>query len=91
MMMRVLPGLPQVPVGDRLTVLVQDSAARLLPGATVVVTSGERELGRLQTGADGRALLFPGWLGAARTFSRLTLVRDKAADFLRRARLPLHA
>jgi hypothetical protein len=31
----------------------------------VVVTSGERELGRVHTGADGRALIFPTWLGAA--------------------------
>jgi len=62
---QTLPGVPVVPVRDRLVVLVQDSAARLVPGATVIVSSNERELGRVQTGTDGRALVFPAWLGAA--------------------------
>jgi Mg-chelatase subunit ChlD len=59
------PGLPQVVVADRLAVLVQDSAAKLVPDATVTVSSNEHEIGRVRTGADGRALIFPAWLGAA--------------------------
>ncbi|HXU80588.1 MAG TPA: hypothetical protein VN914_04285, partial [Polyangia bacterium] len=60
-----LAGRPSIPVADRLTVLVQDSAAKLMAGATVIVSQNERELVRLQTGADGRALVFPTWYGAS--------------------------
>jgi Mg-chelatase subunit ChlD len=62
-MMPAQPGLPIVTVADRLTVLVQDGAAKLVPGATVIVSSNEREVARLRTGSDGRALVFPTWLG----------------------------
>jgi hypothetical protein len=65
MLVAAQAGLPTVRVADRLTVLVQDSAAKLVPGATVIVSSDERELARLQTGTDGRALVFPAWLGMA--------------------------
>lgn len=74
---KTLIGAPTVAVSDRLTVLVQDSAAKLVAGATVTVSQNERELGRLVTGADGRALIFPGWLGAT-AGSPLTITAQTA-------------
>lgn len=66
------PGFPTVPISDRMQVLVKDPAGKPVPGATVEVTSGDKLLGRLQTGADGRVLVFPTWLGA-QTGSALTI------------------
>jgi hypothetical protein len=58
-------GLPGATVNDRLVVLVTDSAGAPVPGARVTVSSNQVMVARTQTGADGRALFFPNWMGAS--------------------------
>jgi hypothetical protein len=60
-----LGGLPPLPVDDRLVVTVTDRDGKPLAGAQVIVRVEQRELARTVTGAEGRALVFPGWAGAA--------------------------
>jgi hypothetical protein len=62
-----LPGFPDTGVSDRLVVLVARPGGGPVAGAGValVKAQGQTEVAHTRTGADGRALFFPGWSGVA--------------------------
>jgi hypothetical protein len=60
-----LPGLPAPVVADRMVVLVSRPGGLAVTGARVTLLSGVQEVAHTVTGADGRALFFPGWNGVA--------------------------
>jgi hypothetical protein len=64
-----MPGLLDAPIADRLLVLITDAGGAPLAGARVSVLSAGKEIAHTQTGADGRALFFPNWAGAAASAS----------------------
>jgi hypothetical protein len=60
-----LPGLPDASIDDRLVVMVSRPDGTPVAGARVSLSGGQAELAHTQTGADGRALLFPAAAGVA--------------------------
>jgi hypothetical protein len=74
-----LAGIPIIDRAARMVILVKTAAGQPVAGAQVVVTDGSDNAFSTTTGADGRALYFPGWYGVLAGTS-VTVTASMAID-----------
>jgi hypothetical protein len=60
-----LAGLPVIPRGDRMVILVKSADAQPVAGVLVTVADTQDHVWTSTTGAEGRVLYFPAWAGVA--------------------------
>jgi hypothetical protein len=60
-----LAGMPVIPRGDRMVILVKSADAQPVAGVQVTVADTQGHAWTSTTGAEGRVLYFPAWAGVA--------------------------